>query len=88
MLCGPCIRIAQSCSRSLRGCSVDRASLSLHVETGLRAPYLPSPRLGALNIRTYRATLWRFFIQTQDTPNPSSLKFLPGVTVLEGGATR
>jgi len=27
------------------------------------------------------------FIQTQDTPNPSSLKFLPGRTVLEGGGT-
>ncbi|XP_023344799.1 NFU1 iron-sulfur cluster scaffold homolog, mitochondrial isoform X2 [Eurytemora carolleeae] len=27
------------------------------------------------------------FIQTQDTPNPSSLKFLPGVEVLEGGGT-
>jgi len=27
------------------------------------------------------------FIQTQETPNPSSLKFLPGRTVLEGGGT-
>jgi len=27
------------------------------------------------------------FIQTQDTPNPSSLKFLPGRAVLEGGGT-
>jgi len=27
------------------------------------------------------------FIQTQDTPNPQSLKFLPGRTVLEGGGT-
>lgn len=25
------------------------------------------------------------FIQTQDTPNPNSLKFLPGITVLESG---
>ena len=25
------------------------------------------------------------FIQTQDTPNPNSLKFMPGVTVLESG---
>ena len=25
------------------------------------------------------------FIQTQDTPNPNSLKFIPGVTVLESG---
>lgn len=27
------------------------------------------------------------FIQTQDTPNPDSLKFLPGVPVLEKGNT-
>ncbi|CAD7091297.1 unnamed protein product [Hermetia illucens] len=27
------------------------------------------------------------FIQTQDTPNPDSLKFLPGVSVLEKGST-
>ena len=25
------------------------------------------------------------FIQTQDTPNPNSLKFIPGVPVLENG---
>lgn len=25
------------------------------------------------------------FVQTQDTPNPNSLKFLPGRTVLESG---
>lgn len=25
------------------------------------------------------------FVQTQDTPNPNSLKFLPGCTVLESG---
>ena len=28
------------------------------------------------------------FIQTQDTPNPNSLKFLPGVKVLEQGQTK
>lgn len=27
------------------------------------------------------------FVQTQDTPNPNSLKFLPGVKVLESGQT-
>lgn len=27
------------------------------------------------------------FIQTQDTPNPNSLKFLPGVKVLDSGQT-
>uniref|UniRef100_A0A182N059 XK-related protein n=1 Tax=Anopheles dirus TaxID=7168 RepID=A0A182N059_9DIPT len=35
------------------------------------------------------AACWRrtMFIQTQDTPNPDSLKFLPGVAVLEKGQT-
>lgn len=28
------------------------------------------------------------FIQTQDTPNPNSIKFLPGVRVLDDGQTR
>ncbi|XP_052900582.1 NFU1 iron-sulfur cluster scaffold homolog, mitochondrial-like [Anopheles moucheti] len=34
-------------------------------------------------------SVWRrgMFIQTQDTPNPDSLKFLPGVSVLEKGQT-
>lgn len=27
------------------------------------------------------------FIQTQDTPNPNSLKFLPGTKILEPGQT-
>lgn len=27
------------------------------------------------------------FIQTQETPNPNSLKFIPGVKVLEPGQT-
>ncbi|CAD6227703.1 GSCOCG00001383001-RA-CDS [Cotesia congregata] len=30
----------------------------------------------------------RMFIQTQDTPNPNSLKFIPGVTILEPGQTK
>lgn len=34
--------------------------------------------LGLILVRT-------MFVQTQDTPNPNSLKFLPGCTVLETG---
>ncbi|XP_031828999.2 NFU1 iron-sulfur cluster scaffold homolog, mitochondrial [Nomia melanderi] len=30
----------------------------------------------------------KMFIQTQDTPNPNSLKFLPGIKVLEQGQTK
>ncbi len=35
-------------------------------------------RAGAIQVRT-------MFIQTQETPNPQSLKFLPGAQVLENG---
>ncbi|XP_052872696.1 NFU1 iron-sulfur cluster scaffold homolog, mitochondrial-like isoform X2 [Anopheles cruzii] len=43
----------------------------------------------ALLKRTPLQFVWKrcMFIQTQDTPNPDSLKFLPGVTVLEAGQT-
>ncbi|KAK4873663.1 hypothetical protein RN001_013023 [Aquatica leii] len=33
------------------------------------------------------SSLLSMFVQTQDTPNPNSLKFLPGVKVLEQGQT-
>jgi len=39
-----------------------------------------TPKLNFLHSRS-------MFIQTQDTPNPQSLKFLPGCSVLEGGGT-
>ena len=34
---------------------------------------------------THTHTARTMFIQVQDTPNPNSLKFLPGVTVMESG---
>lgn len=37
----------------------------------------------SINLQCYRT----MFIQTQDTPNPDSLKFLPGVEVLGKGNT-
>ncbi|XP_015605545.1 NFU1 iron-sulfur cluster scaffold homolog, mitochondrial [Cephus cinctus] len=36
---------------------------------------------------TFALSKRNMFIQTQDTPNPNSLKFLPGVPVLEQGQT-
>jgi len=40
------------------------------------------------NFNSMRRILTRsMFIQTQETPNPQSLKFLPGCSVLEGGGT-
>ncbi|XP_076006755.1 NFU1 iron-sulfur cluster scaffold homolog, mitochondrial [Genypterus blacodes] len=49
----------------------------------------PSHSTG-LSQRTPQLPLWvipgrSMFVQTQDTPNPNSLKFLPGRTVLESG---
>ena len=38
------------------------------------------PTISSQSVRT-------MFIQTQDTPNPQSLKFLPGRSVLEEGGT-
>lgn len=39
------------------------------------------PGANSINLRQIRS----FFIQTQETPNHNSLKFLPGVTVIENG---
>lgn len=40
-------------------------------------------RTSALNLQCQRT----MFIQTQDTPNPDSLKFMPGIEVLGKGNT-
>jgi len=41
-----------------------------------------------LSLKNTSFTQYRtMFVQTQETPNPSSLKFLPGKAVLEGGGT-
>ena len=38
-----------------------------------------------VRVRSAQVAVRSLFIQTQETPNPSSLKFLPGRPVLEGG---
>ncbi|XP_043464255.1 NFU1 iron-sulfur cluster scaffold homolog, mitochondrial-like [Leptopilina heterotoma] len=40
------------------------------------------------NMNMYNVQRRTMFIQTQDTPNPNSLKFLPGVAVLDKGKTK
>ncbi|XP_055587048.1 NFU1 iron-sulfur cluster scaffold homolog, mitochondrial-like [Uranotaenia lowii] len=45
------------------------------------------PLLSICNKPAWLASTRNMFIQTQDTPNPDSLKFLPGVAVLEKGQT-
>lgn len=46
----------------------------------LRREQQKNPLINQCNCRT-------MFIQTQETPNPNSLKFLPGTQVLEPGQT-
>jgi Fe-S cluster biogenesis protein NfuA len=65
--------------RCVRGRPVMRA---LSLKSGILNPTL-NPRLSNPLLLSQRS----MFIQTQDTPNPSSLKFLPGIEVLEGGGT-
>ncbi|KAM9476165.1 NFU1 iron-sulfur cluster scaffold homolog, mitochondrial [Clarias gariepinus] len=65
------------------------------VFTGARTPACKDPSGAALgklffNVRTLPGCpaamfVRNMFIQTQDTPNPNSLKFLPGRTVLDSG---
>ncbi|XP_076244858.1 NFU1 iron-sulfur cluster scaffold homolog, mitochondrial [Calliopsis andreniformis] len=70
------------CSKILRNSS---AQLHVCCDTHTSKPCLFSPtkqlNVSGLQKRT-------MFIQTQDTPNPNSLKFLPGVKVLEPGQTK
>jgi len=47
-------------------------------------PFLSLLRTNATVKMSLKRTM---FIQTQDTPNPQSLKFLPGCTVLDNGGT-
>ena len=70
-----------------RWCQLPRRGLHTPVNfpvvsrrTELKGRLLESPRLSHQAVRT-------MFIQTQDTPNPQSLKFLPGRSVLEEGGT-
>lgn len=51
-------------------------------------PYIHNTLAKNAQTRTISTTLSRqMFVQTQETPNPNSLKFLPGVKVLEVGQT-
>ncbi|XP_046612701.1 NFU1 iron-sulfur cluster scaffold homolog, mitochondrial-like [Neodiprion virginianus] len=49
--------------------------------------YMQRPFLWQSTTRFNELHKRNMFIQTQDTPNPNSLKFLPGVAVLEPGQT-
>lgn len=59
---------------------------SLSLSTMYRLPNVSRLLLPACSVQQVQQ-LRSLFIQTQETPNPSSLKFLPGRAVLEGGGT-
>ncbi|XP_015115272.1 NFU1 iron-sulfur cluster scaffold homolog, mitochondrial [Diachasma alloeum] len=65
------------------GCQCPKFTRELHVD------YRNPDVRGCLQSPKPLTQLQRnMFIQTQDTPNPNSLKFLPGVPVMETGQTK
>ncbi|XP_035726767.1 NFU1 iron-sulfur cluster scaffold homolog, mitochondrial-like [Vespa mandarinia] len=78
--------------RSLPTCQSNLKILNkniVHLHTGLQS--FKSKQYVLCNKSKYNICQFQkrnMFIQTQDTPNPNSLKFLPGVKVLEGGGTK
>merc|ERR1719431_1184629 len=71
---------------ALRGARVPLAALRPLVSL-VRPLSCFSPHPSLLAIPCTQVGARSLFIQTQETPNPASLKFLPGRPVLEGGGT-
>ncbi|XP_018524502.1 NFU1 iron-sulfur cluster scaffold homolog, mitochondrial [Lates calcarifer] len=75
---GRLLGISARLTRPLVGCGYQNAGLHwLSHNTGISNKWPQNPHW-VVPART-------MFVQTQDTPNPNSLKFLPGRTVLESG---
>lgn len=84
--------VAQQKSPAVQQCFVESKPFSYLNRTFpycvLSAPQLRNLSTVASLVRGISTTPHRsMFVQTQDTPNPNSLKFLPGVKVLEQGQT-
>ncbi|XP_068594504.1 NFU1 iron-sulfur cluster scaffold homolog, mitochondrial [Brachionichthys hirsutus] len=75
---GRLLGIAARISRPLACCGYQRAGLHWPSRNTLFSNRCPANPHLVLAERT-------MFVQTQDTPNPNSLKFLPGCIVLESG---
>ncbi|CAL1530457.1 unnamed protein product [Lymnaea stagnalis] len=75
----PGVTSIQKHSRGLSQCS--QSILSHSSFQGNGQGHLLSRKIVPSHIKAVR----QMFIQTQDTPNPNSLKFMPGVKVLESG---
>lgn len=79
-------RLARSTSvtcQRLKACE-DSVRTYTHYNNRALKSCLLSPTKPVVNVAQNRT----MFIQTQDTPNPNSLKFLPGTAVLEPGQTK
>ncbi|CAF4930221.1 unnamed protein product [Pieris macdunnoughi] len=78
------IRASQKCGRIF--CL---SALTRHLDTKAFSGYVvTSNKLRCAKIKPlYLCNCRTMFIQTQETPNPNSLKFLPGTQVLEPGQT-
>jgi len=77
-------RLAIGIVRDNFGCVGSAAPANLFSSLSQPACRLNPHPYTQVNFGLHRRSL---FIQTQETPNPSSLKFLPGRAVLEGGGT-
>ncbi|KAK2173728.1 hypothetical protein NP493_851g01025 [Ridgeia piscesae] len=73
-----CSRLAARTSGHFWRTAVPRC----YYQTLCRVPATPQQRCTPQPVHMARRTM---FIQTQDTPNPNSLKFIPGTPVLESG---
>ncbi|XP_041362557.1 NFU1 iron-sulfur cluster scaffold homolog, mitochondrial-like [Gigantopelta aegis] len=70
----------------LRSRSVPALSLKRRCFCQLQSRYLYTrPVMTKVKPSVFLSQVRSMFIQTQDTPNPNSLKFIPGVPVLEAG---
>lgn len=74
------VKLLMFCTPKIINTTPQRNIKSIGRQTLIRPILIP---LCSTNTQTLRS----MFIQTQDTPNPDSLKFLPGVSVLEKGQT-
>lgn len=78
LTCRYCVTF--QCSKKINDCTL---RMYTNYSNHFQRPCLSTP-ISNFNVIQKR----QMFIQTQDTPNPNSLKFIPGVEVLQPGQTK
>lgn len=70
-------------------CHIGKNTPALFVQSySLHTSGSPAPGLLQMQVQSRMTVPYRsMFIQTQETPNPNSLKFVPGVSVMDQGKT-